>query len=67
MRVCSILAVVLLALTGCASGERASDPPASAVRDARSSVASLVLALGLVLLLAVYLKFLAPSVEGGER
>jgi len=32
-----------------------------------ASAQALVLALGLVLLLAVYLRFLAPSVEGGDR
>jgi hypothetical protein len=48
VRICSIVAAVVLVLTGC-TGERAGDPSASAVRDAHSSVASLVLAVGLLL------------------
>jgi len=49
MRICSFVVVIVLALTGCTSAARASDPAASAVRDAHSSVASLVLAVRLLL------------------
>ncbi len=45
---CSLLTVVVLALSGCTSGARASDPAAAAVRDAHSAVASLVLSVRLM-------------------
>ena len=45
----SLLAVVVLVLGGCSSGTRASDPAGTAVREARSSVAGLVLAVQLLL------------------
>lgn len=38
-----------IVLSGCAGGARATDPPAAAVRDSRSAVASLVLTLDLQL------------------
>ncbi|HEY3548249.1 MAG TPA: hypothetical protein VGK17_19420 [Propionicimonas sp.] len=45
----SVLAVVVLALGGCSSGSRASDPAGTAVREAHSSVAGLVLSVQLLL------------------
>lgn len=46
---CSLATVLVLALSGCASGARASDPPGTAVRDAHSAVAGLVLSVRLML------------------
>jgi hypothetical protein len=49
VREVALLAATMLVLSGCTSGDRASDPAASAVRDAHSSVASLVVSLHLLL------------------
>lgn len=44
---CWLVAFLLLGLSGCASGERADDPAATAVRDSHSAVATLALAVRL--------------------
>lgn len=46
---CSLVTVLVLALAGCAGGDRSDDPAATAVRDAHSSVAGLVLSVSLLL------------------
>jgi hypothetical protein len=45
---CSLVAILLLTLGGCSAGSRAPDPAATAVREAHSSVAALVLAVQLL-------------------
>jgi len=46
---CSVLIVAALMLSACSNGSRASDPAATAVREAHSTVAALVLSVGLLL------------------
>jgi hypothetical protein len=43
-----LVAILILALGGCASGERGDDPAATAVREAHSTVAGLVLSVQLL-------------------
>ncbi len=46
---CWLLIVAALTLSGCSSGSRASDPAGTAVREAHSTVAALVLSVQLLL------------------
>jgi hypothetical protein len=48
MGFCSLLTVIMLALSGCSGGSRASDPAGTAVREAHSAVSALVLSVQLL-------------------